>query len=221
MTISKPNREIPFDNYVAWAKQEIERDIMSRPAEYIMNVNEEAFIEMLTTSYSVHFKVYYNTERLELEGQQQKRKVFHDTWGYEDIKVFTEYHFCLKYKFTGDIVVLQIEPRCFHYSTLYKPTPIVVVGDELLIRFIATEANTKKIQNLIDETKGNHVHPYISGHTLSLQKKSRCTTAQGCDSYITVVASNAKGSSSVLYIHCDVHAKSDTCSSSTVVESVS
>lgn len=155
MTISNPNREISYDNYVEWAKQQIEKDILSRPADYIMNVNQEAFIDMLTTEYSVHFEVYYNTERLELEGQQQKRKVFHDSWGYEEYKVYTEYHFCLKYKFTGDIVVLQIEPRCFHYSTLYRPTPINVVGDELQIRFIATEADTKKIQNLIGETKGN------------------------------------------------------------------
>ena len=155
MTISKPNREITYDSYVAWAKQQIERDILSRPADYIMNVNQEAFIEMLTTAYSVHFEVYYNTERLELESQQQKRKVFHDAWGYEEYKVYTEYHFCLKYKFTGDIVVLQIEPRCFHYSSLYRPTPIDVIGDELQIRFVATEADTKKIQSLIDETKGN------------------------------------------------------------------
>lgn len=155
MTISNPNREISYDNYVTWAKQQIEKDILSCSADYIINVNQQAFIDMLTTKYSVYFEVYYNTERLELESQQQKREVFHDAWGYEDYKVYTEYHFCLKYKYTGDIVALQIEPRCFHYSTMFRPTPINVVGDELQIRFIATEADTKKIQNLIGETKSN------------------------------------------------------------------
>ena len=135
MTISNPNREISYDNYVTWAKQQIEKDILSCSADYIINVNQQAFIDMLTTKYSVYFEVYYNTERLELESQQQKREVFHDAWGYEDYKVYTEYHFCLKYKYTGDIVALQIEPRCFHYSTMFRPTPINVVGDELFLEF--------------------------------------------------------------------------------------
>ena len=82
------------------------------------------------------------------------------------------------------------------------------------------EGGTDGVTYTIDETEGKHVHPVISGHTLRLQKKSRCTTTQGCDSYITIVASNAKGASGTLYVHCDVHAKSDACASSTVVESV-
>ena len=73
----------------------------------------------------------------------------------------------------------------------------------------------------IDDTEGKHVTPSISGNTLSLYKKSRCTTTNGCDSYITIIAINNKGSSGRLYVHCDVHAKSDSYSSTTKVESVS
>ena len=73
----------------------------------------------------------------------------------------------------------------------------------------------------IDDTEGKHVTPSISGNILSLYKKSRCTTTDGCDSYITIRARNSKGSSALLYVHCDVHAKSASYSYNTVVESVS
>lgn len=73
----------------------------------------------------------------------------------------------------------------------------------------------------IDDTKGKHVTPSISGNKLSLYKKSRCTTTSGCDSYITIIARNSKGASSTLYVHCDVHAKNSSYSSTTKVESVS
>ena len=72
----------------------------------------------------------------------------------------------------------------------------------------------------INDTEGKHVTPSISGNTLSLYKKSRCTTNDGCDSYITIIARNAKGSSGTLYVHCDVHAKSASYSATTRVESV-
>lgn len=75
----------------------------------------------------------------------------------------------------------------------------------------------------IDDTQGKHVTPSIptGSNTLSLYKKSRCTTTSGCDSYITVRARNSNGSSSWLYVHCDVHAKKSSYSSTTVVEAVS
>ena len=73
----------------------------------------------------------------------------------------------------------------------------------------------------IDSSKGKHVTPSVSGNILSLKKKSRCTTTNGCDSYITIRARNNKGSSGLLYIHCDVHAKNSSYSSTTRVESVS
>ena len=83
------------------------------------------------------------------------------------------------------------------------------------------EGGATGITYTIDDTEGKHVTPSISGNTLRLAKKSRCTTTSGCDSYITISAKNSKGSSGIIYVHCDVHAKSASCSSTTVVESVS
>ena len=83
------------------------------------------------------------------------------------------------------------------------------------------DGGTTGITYRIDDTEGKHVIPSILGNTLSLKKKSRCTTTTGCDSYITIIARNAKGSSETLNVHCDVHAKSASYSSSTKVESVS
>ena len=83
------------------------------------------------------------------------------------------------------------------------------------------EGGTNDITYTINDTEGKHVTPSISGNTLSLYKKSRCTTTSGCDSYITIRAKNSKGSSALLYIHCDVHAKKDDYSWNTVIESVS
>ena len=83
------------------------------------------------------------------------------------------------------------------------------------------DGGTTGITYTIDDTEGKHVTPSISGNTLSLYKKSRCTTTSGCDSYITIKARNTKGSSSILYVHCDVHAKGSSYSSTTKVESVS
>ncbi|MBQ7220807.1 MAG: hypothetical protein IJS28_07500 [Synergistaceae bacterium] len=83
------------------------------------------------------------------------------------------------------------------------------------------EGGANGITYTIDSAQGKHVTPYISGNTLHLQKKSKCTTTSGCDSYITIVARNSSGASGTLYIHCDVHAKKAACSTTTVVEAVS
>ena len=158
MRINKPNEEIPVREYVARKLYEIENEIISLDNEYIMNVDQEEYINMLVAKHTVSFEIYYLTERLFLDGKQEKQE-YVDEWpgfyGRSMIRTYTEYHFCLKYKFTGDIDVLRIKPECFRFSTLYNPIPIDVVGDELLICFTSREIDTKVIQKQIDEIKGN------------------------------------------------------------------
>lgn len=156
MVIQNPNREIPYNRYESRVKEQVEKEIKSLSGDYIMGVNEDSFINMMTEKYEVHFEVYYGTERLELEGQNEEMDVAsYDTWGHVKYRVYTKYYFCLKYKFTGNIDVLKIEPRCYQNSTKYNPTPIEVFGDELRIRFVAYEMDKQKIQKLIGETKAN------------------------------------------------------------------
>lgn len=158
MRIYKPNEEIPVREYMARKLHEIENEIKTLDNEYIMNVNQEEYINMLVAKHTVSFDVYYFTERLFLDGKQEKQEHV-DEWsglyGRSMIQTYTEFHFCLKYKFTGDIDVLRITPECFRSSTLYNPIPIDVIGDELLIRFSSRDIDTKIIQKQIDEIKGN------------------------------------------------------------------
>lgn len=158
MRINKPNEEVPVREYVARKLYEIENEIKTLDNEYIMNVNQEKYINMLVAKHSVSFEVYYPTERLYLERKQVKQEPV-DEWsgfyGRSMIRTYTEFHFCLKYKFTGDIDVLRIKPECFRFSTLYNPIPIDVIGDELLIRFSSQDIDTKVIQKQIGEIKGN------------------------------------------------------------------
>lgn len=123
-----------------------------------MNVNQEEYVNMLVAKHTVSFEVYYPTERLFLERKQEKQEHV-DEWpglyGRSMIHTHTEFHFCLKYKFTGDIDVLRIKPECFSFSTLYNPIPIDVIGDELLIRFSSQDIDAKVIQKQIGEIKGN------------------------------------------------------------------
>ena len=158
MRIDKPNEEIPVREYVAWKLHNIENEIKNLDNLYIMNVNQEEYVNMLIAKHTVSFEVYYLTERLYLEGKQEKQE-YVDEWpglyGRSMIRTYTEYHFCLKYKFTGDINVLRIRPECFSFSTLYNPIPIDVIGDELLIRFSSRDIDTKAVQKQIGEIKGN------------------------------------------------------------------
>lgn len=158
MRIDKPNEEIPVREYVAWKLHNIESEIKNLDNLYIMNVNQEEYVNMLIAKHTVSFEVYYLTERLYLEGKQEKQE-YVDEWpglyGRSMIRTYTEYNFCLKYKFTGDINVLRIRPECFSFSTLYNPIPIDVIGDELLIRFSSRDIDTKAVQKQIGEIKGN------------------------------------------------------------------
>ena len=158
MRIYKPNEEIPVSEYVAKKLREIENEIKILDNEYIMNVNQEEYVNMLVAKHTVSFEVYYPTERLYLDWKQEKQEHM-DEWprlyGRSMIRTYTEYHFCLKYKFTGDIDVLRIKPECFRFSTLYNPIPIDVIGDELLIRFSSQDIDTNVIQKQISEIKGN------------------------------------------------------------------
>ena len=158
MRIDKPNEEIPVREYVAWKLHNIENEIKNLDNLYIMNVNQEEYVNMLVAKHTVSFELYYLTERLYLEGKQEKQE-YVDEWpglyGRSMIRTYTEYHFCLKYKFTGDINVLRIRPECFSFSTLYNPIPIDVIGDELLIRFSSRDIDTKAVQKQIGEIKGN------------------------------------------------------------------
>ena len=158
MRINKPNEEIPIREYVARKLYEIENEIKSLDNEYIMNVNQEEYINMLVAKHTVSFEIYYLTERLFLDGKHEKQEYVDECpgfYGRNMIRTFTEYHFCLNYKYTGDIDVLRIKPECFRFSTLYNPIPIDVMGDELLIRFTSRDIDTKVIQKQIGEIKGN------------------------------------------------------------------
>jgi hypothetical protein len=158
MRINKPNEEIPISEYVSRKLYEIENEIKTLDNEYIMNVNQEEYINMLVAKHTVSFEVYYLTERLYLEGKQEKQEYVEEWpgfYGHNMIRRYTEFYFCLKYKFTGDIDVLRIKPECFRFSTLYNPIPIDVIGDELLIRFSSRDIDTKVIQKQIAEIKGN------------------------------------------------------------------
>ena len=158
MRIYKPNEEIPVREYVARKLYDIENEIKNLDNMYILDVNQEEYVNMLVAKHTVSFEVYYLTERLYLEGKQEEQE-YVDEWpgiyGRRMIRRYTEYFFCLKYKFTGDIDVLRITPECFKYSSTYNPIPIDVIGDELLIRFSSRDIDTKVIQKQIGEIKGN------------------------------------------------------------------
>lgn len=158
MRIYKPNEEIPVREYVARKLHDIENEIRNLDNIYIMNVNQEEYENMLVAKHTVSFEVYYLTERLFLDGKREKREHI-DEWpalyGRSITRTYTEYHFCLKYKFTGDIDVLRIKPECFRFSTLYNPIPIDIIGDELLIRFSSRDIDTKAVQKQIGEIKEN------------------------------------------------------------------
>ena len=108
MRISKPNEEIPIREYVAQKMFEIEEEIKVLDNEYIMNVNQEEYINMLVAKHTVLFEVFYLTKSLFLDGKEEKKE-YVDKWpgvyGSRMIRKYTEYHFCLRYKFTGDIDV--------------------------------------------------------------------------------------------------------------------
>ena len=64
MRIYKPNEEIPVREYVARKLCDIENEIKNLDNNYIMNVNQEEYVNMLVAKHTVSFEVYYLTERL-------------------------------------------------------------------------------------------------------------------------------------------------------------
>ena len=156
MRIDRPNAEIEYDDYAAQKLHKIENEIRSLSDEYILNVNQEEYINMLVAKHTVSFEIYYDTQRIRYDGEQKKQVEYEEFPGYYGnmiTRTFTEYKFSLKYKFSGDIDVLRIHPRCYTWSTAFVPLPIEIFGDELTIHFVSHEMNEQKIQEQIDEIK--------------------------------------------------------------------
>ena len=158
MRIYKPNEEIPIRDYIARKLKVIKNEIKSLSNDYILNVNQEEYINMLVSKHTISFEIYYATEQLIRERIIEKQEHFDEWLGYYGggrLHTYTEHQFCLKYKFSGDIDVLRIEPESFSSSTLYNPIPIDVLGDEIQIRFSAREIDAVKIKKQIEEIKRN------------------------------------------------------------------
>ena len=58
MRIYKPNEEIPVREYVARKLHDIENEIKNLDNIYIMNVNQEEYVNMLVAKHTVSFEVY-------------------------------------------------------------------------------------------------------------------------------------------------------------------
>ena len=158
MRIYKPNEEIPVCEYFAQKYREIENIIKNLKTDYIINVNQEEYINMLVAKEKVLFEIYYDTERILFEGKQDKQEEIEEYsgfYGHSISRKYREYKFCLKYKFSGDIDVLRIQPDCFSFSTLYNPIPIEVFDDELYIQFSSRDNDSQIIEKQISEIKKN------------------------------------------------------------------
>lgn len=158
MRIDKPNAEIPFQEYVAQKLRIIENEIRNLNNEYILNVNQEEYINMLVAKHAVSFEIYFPTQRLYFDGEQKRQVEYEEFPGYYGnliTRTITEYKFHLKYKFSGDIDVLRIRPNCYTWSTSFVPLPIEVFVDELTIHFISREMDKQEILKQIDEIKKN------------------------------------------------------------------
>lgn len=158
MRIYKPNEEIPVSDYFTHKYREIENIIRNLKTDYILNVNQEEYINMLVSKETVLFEIYYDTERILFEGKQDKQEEIEEYsgfYGHSISRKYREYKFCLKYKFSGDIDVLRIQPDCFSFSTLYNPIPIEVFDDELYIQFSSRDNDSQIIEKQISEIKKN------------------------------------------------------------------
>ena len=158
MRIYKPNEEIPVSDYFTHKYREIENIIRNLKTDYILNVNQEEYINMLVVKNTVSFEIYYDTERRIFDGKQEKQEEIEEFPGYYGHRImprYTEYKFRLCYKYTGDIDVLRIQPDCFSFSTLYNPIPIEVFDDELYIQFSSRDNDSQIIEKQISEIKKN------------------------------------------------------------------
>lgn len=156
MRIYKPNAEIQYGDYVAQKLRIIESEIRSLSDEYILNVNQEEYIKMLVAKHTISFEIYYDTQRIYYDGEEKKQVEYEEFPGYFGhmvTRTFTEYKFRLKYKFSGDIDVLRIQPNCYTWSTSFVPLPIEVFCDELTLHFVAREMDEQAILKQIDEIK--------------------------------------------------------------------
>lgn len=156
MRIYKPNAEIEYDAYVAQKLHMIKNEIRNLRDEYILNVNQEEYINMLVAKHTVSFEIYYDTQRLYYDGEQVKQleqEEFPGSFDQMITRTYTEYKFHLKYKYSGDLDVLKIEPRCPTYSLSFTLLPIDVDNDELSINFVVWEKDAQAVKKRIEEIK--------------------------------------------------------------------
>lgn len=156
MRIDNPNAEKDFQEYVAQKLGIIENEIRRLSNEYILNVRQEEYINMLVAKHEVSFEIYYTTQRLYYDGDQKKQVTYEEFPGYYGnmiTRTLTEYKFHLKYKFSGDIDVLRIKPNSYSWNTSFVPLPIEIFDDELTIHFISHEMDKHEIQKQIDKIK--------------------------------------------------------------------
>ena len=153
MRIDRPSNEISYDDYISKILHNVENEIKKLSNEYIINVNQTEYINMLAAKYTTSLVIYYSTRRISFVDKREKKEQIPESPLYHDgyINKYTEYEFELKYKYTGDIEILRIRPNCITWSTAFVPLPIEVWSDELKIRFTTREMETEKIQRKIEE----------------------------------------------------------------------
>ena len=57
MRIDRPNNELLYDVFAAQKLRKIENEIKSLSDEYILNVNQEEYINMLVAKHTISFEI--------------------------------------------------------------------------------------------------------------------------------------------------------------------
>ena len=108
-TIKKPFNEIDADLYFNELKNKICHEIISNSKDYVLGVDKTDYVDYLTAKYTIEeFAIDFESEEVELYRENAKERV-DERWGYEVYK-YTEYVFCVKYKYVGSAEILRLHP---------------------------------------------------------------------------------------------------------------
>lgn len=74
MRINRPSNEISYDDYISKILHNVENEIKNLSNEYIINVNQTEYINMLAAKYTTSLEIYYSTRRLSLVDKREKKE---------------------------------------------------------------------------------------------------------------------------------------------------
>ncbi|GAB6393796.1 MAG: hypothetical protein MdMp024_0108 [Bacteroidales bacterium] len=126
--------EITVSDFEIQLKNKIKEEIEKKGKEYIIGIDENDYINFLINEYTLEpLKIY--TESEEIEEPITRRETRENNMLYGGMYEIEIYKFTVKYSFSGNVLLLKVQPNSYTYSMSLPQPEITVNKDKISFSF--------------------------------------------------------------------------------------